>query len=35
MAVPKNNHKFETRTIHAGAAPDPVTGARILTSDIV
>ena len=28
MATPKNNHKFETRTIHAGSAPDPVTGAR-------
>ena len=28
MTVPKNNHKFETRTIHAGAAPDPTTGAR-------
>ena len=28
MAIPKNNHKFETRTIHAGSAPDPVTGAR-------
>ena len=28
MTVPKNNHKFETRTIHAGSAPDPSTGAR-------
>ena len=28
MAIPKNNYKFETRTIHAGSAPDPVTGAR-------
>ena len=28
MVTPKNNHKFETRTIHAGSAPDPVTGAR-------
>lgn len=28
MAIPKNNYKFETRTIHAGAAPDPSTGAR-------
>lgn len=28
MTTPKNNHKFETRTIHAGSAPDPSTGAR-------
>ena len=28
MSVPKNNYKFETRTIHAGASPDPSTGAR-------
>jgi len=28
MAIPKNKHKFETRTIHAGAYPDPSTGAR-------
>ena len=28
MTIPKNNHKFETRTIHAGSAPDPSTGAR-------
>ena len=28
MAVPKDKHNFETRTIHAGAAPDPTTGAR-------
>tara|TARA_B100000686_G_C16799518_1_gene984973 strand:- start:2437 stop:3726 length:1290 start_codon:yes stop_codon:yes gene_type:complete len=28
MAIPKNNHNFETRTIHAGAYPDPSTGAR-------
>jgi len=28
MSVPKNNYKFETRTIHAGSAPDPTTGAR-------
>ena len=27
MTVPKNNHKFETRTIHAGQSPDPSTGA--------
>ena len=28
MAIPTNKHKFETRTIHAGAYPDPSTGAR-------
>ena len=28
MSIPKNNYKFETRTIHAGSAPDPSTGAR-------
>ena len=28
MVVPKNKFNFNTRTIHAGSAPDPVTGAR-------
>ena len=28
MVVPKNKYNFNTRTIHAGSAPDPVTGAR-------
>ena len=28
MAIPKNKFSFNTRTIHAGSAPDPSTGSR-------